>query len=370
MLPTSPESLLLRHIAAIDITNRREMLRALYGVVDWDQTLNAATTHNLASLAYLQLKDEPIDAEIKSRLRKAHRGALARGLQFAAELHHLTDLLDRHGIAFAAYKGPVAAIDLYGDLGAREMSDVDILVAPLDRDRAIDLLRADGYRDPLALTPRQERAWYRFSRERPLLRERVNVDFHWGISNDQFPLRIDVAAMLQRGVRREIDGRAVPTFADEDMAIVLAGHGTRHLWERLEWLSGFAVLLRRPLDWNSVMQRARAAHAARQLQFAAHLAAELLGVDVPEALRGDRRRFDKPIALVRSQLFAGSNEKLDPWKKLTTIGPLFDRRRDAASSTLESIFSPRISDWQAVPLPTPLHPLYWIIRPIRLLLRQ
>jgi hypothetical protein len=45
---------------------------------------------------------------------------------------------------------------------------------------------------------------------------------------------------------------------------------------------------------------------------------------------------------------------------------VMDRRRDALASMMAAIFVPTLSDWQALPLPTAMHPLYYAIRPMRL----
>jgi len=43
-----------------------------------------------------------------------------------------------------------------------------------------------------------------------------------------------------------------------------------------------------------------------------------------------------------------------------------DRKRDALVSALRSIFVPTLPDWQALALPSTLHPLYYAYRPLRL----
>jgi hypothetical protein len=45
---------------------------------------------------------------------------------------------------------------------------------------------------------------------------------------------------------------------------------------------------------------------------------------------------------------------------------IMDRKRDALISALRSIFVPTLPDWQALDLPSSLHPLYYAYRPLRL----
>jgi hypothetical protein len=46
-----------------------------------------------------------------------------------------------------------------------------------------------------------------------------------------------------------------------------------------------------------------------------------------------------------------------------------DRPGDRARYVGRSLMVPQPEDWRAVPLPDPLFPLYYLIRPVRLALR-
>jgi len=72
----------------------------------------------------------------------------ARNRALAAELGELLRLFEESGIRALPFKGPVLALDLFGDLALREFVDLDILVPAGEILRATDLIEARGY-EPL-----------------------------------------------------------------------------------------------------------------------------------------------------------------------------------------------------------------------------
>src|SRR5205085_8299101 len=93
-------------------------------------------------------------------------------LEFGARA--VIEALDRGGIRAMPRKGPWIAADAHGDIGLREAIDVDLLVAPEDLDRAVELLIDAGYERPLD------------TRRRDGL-----PDLHFGLSHDTLP-RVEV----------------------------------------------------------------------------------------------------------------------------------------------------------------------------------
>jgi hypothetical protein len=68
-----------------------------------------------------------------------------RNRALAAEALLVTRALDRHGVPHAMRKGLVVAAALYGDVGARRITDIDVLLARDDAPAADAALRGLGY---------------------------------------------------------------------------------------------------------------------------------------------------------------------------------------------------------------------------------
>ena len=123
-------------------------LALLDRVTDWPYLFAAADRHGVRMLCFRTLKTAN-DANVPERWRvvceKGLQKQAEQNLLFAAELARLLRLLEAHGIQGIPYKGPVLALQAFGDLGLRDFGDLDILVCHQDIEDVTHLMRAEGY---------------------------------------------------------------------------------------------------------------------------------------------------------------------------------------------------------------------------------
>jgi hypothetical protein len=121
--------------------------------------------------------------------------------------------------------------------------------------------------------------------------------------------------------------------------------------------------------WERVLDEARRLHARRLLLLGVALAGELLRAPMPDLL-GAQIRADPVIpwlcARVRHWLFCEANELPGRSGQLLFHVRARERRRDGVRYCLSQVLVPRISDWEALPLPSSLAFLYPALRPLRL----
>src|SRR2546426_10956064 len=73
------------------------------------------------------------------------RSIARRNLCLTGDLLSLLELFEARGIPAVPFKGPVLAVQAYGDVALREFRDLDILVTHRDITRARELLLARGF---------------------------------------------------------------------------------------------------------------------------------------------------------------------------------------------------------------------------------
>ena len=83
---------------------------------------------------------------ILEELREHFYANAGRNLFLAKELIKLLHLLESHEIPAIAYKGPMLAVSVYGNLAFRQFGDLDILVQERDYETARHLLMSQGFR--------------------------------------------------------------------------------------------------------------------------------------------------------------------------------------------------------------------------------
>lgn len=344
--------------------------------LDWESLLRMAAHHGMTPLLYWHLHrigPEGVPEVVLDRLRHAFRHHAGRALFLTGELLQVLDLFEGHGVEAIPFKGPVLAAWLYKNLALRPFSDLDILIRPSDVPKARELLIARGYRPQLDLKPLQERAYRRSWCEYVFLGgDGQVVELHWRLAPRYFSFPLDLERMGERLETVSLGGRKVRTFSPEDWLWVLCGHGTKHLWERLLWISDVAELVRlHPgMDWQRVLSQARALGTERMILLGLYLVEDLLEIDLPEAI-SRRVQADPAVQAlgtsVRARLF---REAARPPVTFSTA--LFhirarERLRDRVRYCVGMAVTLSPGDLTFLSLPSLLFPCYYILRPLRLI---
>jgi hypothetical protein len=353
----------------------RERLRDLLRAgLSWGRLRRLADHHGLAPLLYRHLSACAADLCPPNLLRPWHGAAvsvLAGNMRLCAELVALVKRFRHEGIGVAAFKGPVAAVAYYGDLGSRTFVDLDVLVpAAQAREACAALVRA-GYAPHFPLRPGWDEVYLRRNCERVFDRSEpaATVDLHWGLLPPGYSFTPPAGEVWGRLEAVGLGGEEVPTLGPEDTLLFFCLHAAKHDWASLHWLSDLAELLRaRPgLDWDWARATAERGGAWRLVQVGLRLARDLLDAPVPpSALRGGRGAealaAEAARALLDGAEYAGPRW---PWRSLYYRG--MQRGRDRARLVHDLLLAPSVHEWGLVPLPPALAPLYYAIRPFRLL---
>ena len=356
-----------------DLDRAREILEE---GVDIGVLFSLATRHavrpRLAVLLSMGL-DAPSDRALRDLLGGFERSHVTRSLAMVDELVRVSEAFAAASIPVVAFKGPVLALQLYDGLAHREYADIDLLVPPDRAEAAQAMLAALGYR-----CPQGDRAFVRaFLRsQRQVALERPGfeaaIDLHWAFSNAALPFPLDPRDAWSRLDTIAIGGHAVPTLASEDLALLLAGHGTKEAWHTLAWVADFARMIdRHPhLDWAAVLARARGQRCGDAVLLGAAMARQVLGTAPPPALAAplaaSRRVADlADRQAARLQADAATHGRRENLHDLL----LCDRAVDRLWARVRISLTPGPGDYRACPLPRALWPLYWLSRPVRLAIR-
>jgi Uncharacterised nucleotidyltransferase len=345
--------------------------------LDWDRLTLAAGAHGVLPLVYRRLKSaSDVPREALARMRAEFSGNSLNNLHLARELARLTGLLKAQGIGAIALKGPVLALKAWGDIALRQFNDLDLLVRPVDAAGAAEVLIAAGY-------------WPRtFDREDPARSIAHGcedefmqpgspwmIDLHWELHPSNFSYGPASTAIWDRAESVRVEGAEVLTLAPNDLVLYLAVHSAKHGWISLGWVSDFERTMRAidEAELPAMLEAARGSGCLRMLLLAIALAADLLDAPIPptfaDALRSDRA-VAPLVAGIERRLFANVGMRARLYSEwvvpLWTITGTRGRLRHFANRAL----TPNVDDFDFLPLPRVLHPLYYAVRPLRLAWQQ
>ncbi len=244
------------------------------------QVLARAELHGLAGLVHEALRQVGVRVEGELAADISRR-AMARDLDHAAHLALLDEIdaaLAESDVPAAALKGALLAERLYAPTpSVRATSDVDILVAESDLDRAVSALGMVGYIPHAG--PEEER----YRREHHHLHlahpRALPLELHFHAYRGFGRLIPGAPLVARRRIRIERGYRMLGVLSPSDELVYLAVHAAAHRFVRLGWLWDIKLLLER-MEPEEVALAAERAHEwgySRVLSFAAELLADLLG---------------------------------------------------------------------------------------------
>lgn len=351
----------------------------LQQTIDWDYFITTAKLHKVTPLMYLNLAQinntEPgiIPPEIVKRLQGYTQAITRSNLLFVREFLSLIQLFQNHNISAIPYKGLVLAASVYGDLSLRQFADLDFLVSRTEYIPAQQLLTQQGYYAP----PQNDVDW-----ERGFLhpQKKIGVDLHQGLTPVYLPVYIDFSGLWERMQPVSIGGATVHSFSPEDLLIILCvqlAKDSQWTAEVLLKVCDIAELLRinPDLDWNFIQQQCTKLGTKRISLFSLGVAQRLLQAKLPIQIQ-QRIETDiiaqTAIEQVCSEFFQRSEQS---FRDRTYVERPYlmklarERWQDKVKYFCYTAIKPNEEDTAFISLPQHLSFIYYVVRPIRLILK-
>jgi len=220
-----------------------------------------------------------------------------------------------------SFKGPVLALTLYGDVGARPFTDLDVLVPPTAVAAAEQRFADLGY-------ARKRDFEYEVTLVNPAIG--IKVDLHRTLTPANFPVAIRFARLWERRDTVPLEGGCVETLRAADLAITLCMEAVKdarvgHV--SLGKVSDLARLFSQlsETDWALVASESRRVGVEQVLCFAFRLTADLLRIPAPSPAGSSRVHND------------GSASCEKPKGRCSTC-PVADRLRSGTATRFISTF--------------------------------
>jgi len=382
---TSPETELLLCTARTrpDAATTGRAQALMRRELNWEHLRRVADHHGLAPLLYWNLSrtcPEAVPEATLDRLQADFRLNATRAFILSAELSRLLALFETHGIPALPFKGPTLAALAYDQLMLRRAGDLDIMVHPQHVPRAKELLLSQGYCAQIPRTAAAEAAHRRAECHDAFVSTlgRALVELHWRFTPRCFPFALDLEQLWEHRQPLSLGGTTVPSLAPEELILVLAVHGAKHSWERLNWICDVAELIRAHprMDWGRVLRGAHSLHSERILFLGLRLARDLLGAPLPQEIEqhmvADRAAASLAVQ-AHERLFEEAGSLSDTFRAylfpLWTMQRLRDRTRYGLFLA-HRWTAPNHRDHAFLSLPAALSFLYYPLRPLRLIVTR
>ena len=343
---------------------------------DWEYLFLLARRHAVVPLLYLQFERHASDlvpAEFLGRLKQHYLENSARNTVLTAELCRLITLFSNSGIDAIPYKGPVLGLFAYDNLALRRFVDLDVIVKKSDVLKARELLLAEGYTPSKSLSLSQQELLLRTQHNMQFSRDnhRLIVELHWEVAPHLFASSVNPEKLWRDLVTIDVNGTELKTLSADDLLFSLCVHGSRHLWERLNWICDVAELItRHSFNWTALLKRAADADSERMFLLGLYLAVKLLDAPLPEEVRRrceSDERLETLAANVVEHLFNGPTHVPATSREIFRYNIGVRKTLSARARYLIYMFRPTDGDLGSRAIPSRMSFVYYLLRPFRLL---
>ena len=342
--------------------------------LNWMRVIELAEHHGVIPQIYRSLSDLR-DVAYPDSLWQSHETNARKALWLTRELSRILGKLNSCGIVALPYKGPVLAQLLYGNVTLRQFSDLDLLIQSSDLSRIKSALAELGFEPGVQLTPREEREYVASGYEYAFdcAHGRNLLEVQWRILPRFYCVDFDLDGFFETAITFSLGGTTLRTLCAEDLLVVLCVHAAKHAWQQLSWLCDIAELAQsQEIDWDVIQVDAKRLGVQRIVAVSFFLAHKLLEARLPEIVQTQIRKDDSIEKLTDEILpiiVAGAD--YDP-ESISYFGLMIrvrERWRDRIKFVWRLIFTPSVGEWSAIRLPSPLFPLYRVVRIFRLVSR-
>ena len=359
-----------------EITSR--LVQLLDGPVEWDFIEDAATRQGVLPLMYANREIQTrAPAAVLSRMGVAVRALVAQNFALTTELAGILEDFRAEGIPVLTFKGPVLSVAVYGRIGVRTSSDLDILVPEEFVSRALDLLSQSGYRSEFDLAKFGLKEYVRAEHAIPMHHSArgVNLDLHWRLTERHFLQTTATRDLFDRSIPITVMGHSMASFCFEDLLLYLCVHGAKDDWRKLEWICCLVELVRTQpsLNWSFVLKNAAQTRTTRALNLGILLSIALFRLTVPAAIdtaaQSDLPAVSLADGLVSRLMQPDLRGSWLPWRvrKYIFAFRVSSSWRDRFRIFFCTVFRiPHPEARELLLLPRSLRSAYYILRPLRL----
>lgn len=331
--------------------------------------------HHICELAFHTLKENSFFSNsFQLQLELQAKANQLKAIKAQSIQIKLQEYFDNNNIYAFFLKGILLSRQYYGDIGLRNVVDIDVWVEEINFIKVEDFLRSLGYvgmLDKYDLNSKQLNFLKQTTHDEIFYNESDRsapvVELHWKLRNALGNFKFDTNA--DRGLlsRVEENGRSFSVFNHVDQFVFLSVHGAEHAWFKVKWLVDLVHLTKAiEFDWDKVIIRAKELHSSKEVRLAWELLEQLYYMPKPDPISKIKLSFlDRfRVKYILGQLvYDGQFCDTKKEKILNVFYTISLNKKSIISKELIYKNLTNTTDWLTLPLPESLFFLYFPLRP-------
>ena len=279
-------------------------------IEDWTEVVRNLIERGVGPLFFAKLPKLTNSALIpdvsKDQLKQAYYRTLSRGMVLQDVFRSVADAFTVNGIQVVALKGVHLAEWLYGDIGLRQFSDIDLLINKENGERCLQILRDMGFvqtGDEVSHMIAEQSGLIHYP---AMVLKEVSVEIHIDLHHRQEPYDLDVKKIIQCAEALTINHARVHVLELYDLLIYLCIHLDKHFKGGHVQFTSFCDItnlidVKHPdMDWQKLEIRCRMYNCEEAVYKYIYLAHKYFHARLPEAVA---REYSTYLSAQDEELF-------------------------------------------------------------------
>ena len=322
-----------------------------------------AYVHGVFPLIYhtLKLHVEIIPVEVLKTMKLHNMDIVKKNMLMTAELIKVMKLLEENNIDAIAFKGPTLSQMAYEDITLRQYVDLDILIKKDDIYKVYDLLK-NTHKRSLNLTKSQESTWFKYAHDLGLTSKNgIHIEFHWRMLDSDHPINLKDINFFGSKSSHTINNYNITTISNEEFLIYLCVHGSKHMFERIEWIVDIDKFIKtQSINWDKFNNLLKGKNYQEFVYLGLYLSNSLFSTPLDKI----DYSLSKEIEMVKSHIFNLWNQNINFNNKnnMKYMLKLFNSKIDTIKYMHKIYLKPTFTEYWYIDLPKQLYFLYYPIR--------
>ncbi|HVN58504.1 MAG TPA: nucleotidyltransferase family protein [Bacteroidales bacterium] len=187
-----PELRLLIALCRLEFSDREKMVVAglVKEVKDWDYFVRMVNLHGVVALAWNCLNitgnANLIPTQCLDYLHQGYIKSISRNTKIYSLLDEVLKIAGENGIRVILLKGLALELQYYGNMGLRQMNDLDLLVKKEDAVRFRNILLGNGFSSMPIVSPLHEKFLPGYGKHLPeMYRDGLTVEIHFSLFHNE-----------------------------------------------------------------------------------------------------------------------------------------------------------------------------------------
>lgn len=345
---------------------------------DWSSLLDISYVHGVLPLVYKTLKkQENFPSEALSMFKMQNMQIAQTNMQMSAELVRIVKILDENDIKYMAIKGPVLSQIIHGNTIERQYADLDILVDKKDLYKAGELLLENSYTSDKNIKFLKNKTLLSVAKDFLFTSNHNNIELelHWKLFLDRQVKESGIDMFSSDYIASSINAYDIKTLKLEHFLLYLCLHGSKHLWERIEWVVDIDRLIKEnaTINWDEIQQIAKTMKIENMFYLGLFVTHKILKTDLPSHLLEKIVTLEKvkesyvniEKSYYTNRIMNSSSSALNksgPLQSLRDSAQMKDNSLIALSYYVSTLFEIKDKDVYLINLPNKMSLCYYCIR--------